>query len=260
MLTCVTGVADRLEKKFSNIRKRFLAELNKNSDLSPDDLVDSLTLLPIALRAEYQKFISENLHAIEKEDSIRKIFRHINPLLSFIDYNLLEFLINEYGSEQLQKEMVTYANKVNTFLRQTTIEQLTDYWPGHQDIPPHFDKLTAIINGDPSTFTLQEVNTLRRKFCCETSLTETVLVLIGVRKTNSFLITWIVPSMYVPRLKSMIGFLRSLKTFYQKERVMSVTLGGQLLYSIAVRSLLILYNITTKILHYTQVCRAEIIH
>ena len=103
LLTCVTGVADRLEKQFSNIRKRFLAELNKNSDLSPDDLVDSLTLLPIALRAEYQKFISENLPAIEKEDSIRKIFRHINPLLSFIDYNRLEFLINEYVVSSCRK-------------------------------------------------------------------------------------------------------------------------------------------------------------
>ena len=225
---------DRLEEKFSDIQKRLLAELNKNNKLSPEHLVNSLTLLPIALRTEYQKFISEDLQALQRVDSITSVFHHINPLLSFIDYSLLAHLVKEHGSEQLQGEMATYAHLVEEFLGVTTVEQLADYWPGRQDTPPHLERLTAVVDGDPGTYTLHEVNTLRKKFCHETSLTETVLVLIGVGKKNSFSISWIVPSLFVPQLTSVI-LIGKVKSFYQSEHIMSVTLSGQQMYPIEVR-------------------------
>ena len=235
-MTFVVGAVDRLEEKNSDIQKRLLAELNKNSKLSPEDLVNSLTLLPIALRTEYQKFIPENLQALQRADSITSVFHHISPLLSFIDYSLLAHLVKEHGSEQLQGEMATYAHLVEDFLGVTTVEQLADYWPGRQDTPPHFEKLTAVVSGDPGTYTLRELDSLRRKFCRETNLTETVLVLIGVGVKNSFAISWIVPSIFIPILKSVIG---RLKSFCQREQILSVTLSEQQIYPAEVRFFLV---------------------
>ena len=206
--------------------------MNANSELSPAILVNSLTLLPIALRTEYQKFVSENLKTLEKAESIEEIFHHLNLHFTFIDYRLLEHLIKKYGSKQLKRNMSAYARAIQVFLDETTVQQLMDHWPGRRDIPPHFEELIAVIDEDPCTYTLRKLDNLRKKFCSETRLSEIVLVLIGVGKKCSFTLSWGVPSIFVPQLKSVISSLRS---FYQGEHIFSVTVGRQRLYSIAVR-------------------------
>ena len=214
------------------MQRKLLSELTAKSDVSPETLVDSLTLLPVALRAEYHKFVFNNLDTLESANSIRKIFRHINLYFTFIDHGLMGHLIEEFGSEQLQQDMSVYAVKVQSFLSQTTVLQLMDHWPGRRDIPPHFEKLIAVIDGDPNKYTLRELDDLRKRLCSETRLSETILILIGVGRKNSFLVCWVVPSVFVPQLKSAIIRLRR---FFQRESIFSVTVGTHRLYSIAVR-------------------------
>ena len=221
-----------LEKQFSNMQRRLQSEMRSNSEVSAEMLVDSLTLLPISLRGEYQKFVFENLKTLEKAESIREIFHHLNLHFTFIDYRLLEFLINEYGSRRLKQDMSTYARRVQAFMDETTVQQLMDHWPGRPDIPPHFEKLRAVIDRDPKTYTLRQLDDLRKRLCSETRLSETILILIGVGRKNSFLVCWVVPSVFVPQLKSAIIRLRR---FFQRESIFSVTVGTHRLYSIAVR-------------------------
>ena len=221
-----------LEKQFSSMQRRLQSEMKTNSEISPETLVDSLTLLPISLRAEYQKFIFENLKTLEKAESIREIFHHLNLHFTFIDYRLLEFLIDEYGSHRLKQDMSAYTGRVQAFMDETTIQQLMDHWPGQSDIPPQFEKLRAVIDKDPRKYTLRQLDDLRKKLCSMARLSETVFILIGVGRKNSFIVCWRVPSVFVSQLKSVISSLRS---FYQREHIFSVTVGRQRLYSIAVR-------------------------
>ena len=219
----------KLEKQFSSLQRRLQSEMKTNSEVSPETLVDSLTLLPISLRAEYRKFVLENLKTLERAESIREIFHHLNLHFTFIDYRLL---VDEYGSRRLKQDMLAYTTKMGVFMDETTIQQLMDRWPAQHDIPPHFEKLRAVIDRDPKTYTLRQLDDLRRRVCSQTMLSETILILIGVEQKNSFLVWWVVPSIFVPRLKSAIISLRS---FYQREHIFSVTVGTQRLYSIAVR-------------------------
>ena len=231
-----------LEKQFSSMQRRLQSEIKTNSEVSPETLVDSLTLLPISLRAEYQKFVFDNLKTLEKAESIREIFHHLNLHFTFIDYRLLEFLIDEYGSRRLKQDMSVYTGKVAVFMDETTVQQLMDHWPGRRDIPPHFEELRAVIDEDPGTFTLRRLDNLRKEFCSEVRLFETVLILKRFARKNSFVVCWVVPSIFVPQLKSVMSRLRS---FYQREHIFSVTVGTQRLYSIAVRdNLYFLCNIT----------------
>ena len=221
----------KLQKQFSSLQRRLSSELNANSEVTPEIVLESLTLLPVELRSEYQKFMVDNLQVLERADSIRKLFHHLNPLQSFIDYTLLEHLVEELASRRLKKEMAVYVQKVQLFLEQTTVEQLIGRWHSQHEIPPHFERLTAMIDADPRMYTLRQVDDLRRRFCSEVSLRETVLIFIRLGRRNSFLIIWAVPSILAPRLKSVIS---SLTHFFQRENILSVILGGQQLYSIAV--------------------------
>ena len=207
--------------------------MKTNSEVSPETLVNSLTLLPISLRAEYQKFVFENLKTLERAESIQEIFHYLNiHCFTFIDYRLLEFLVDEYGSRRLKQDMLAYTKKMGVFMDETTVQQLMDHWPGRRDIPPHFEELRAVIGEDPGTFTLRKLDNLRKEFCSEIRLFETVLILKRFARKNSFVVCWMVPSIFVPQLKSAISSLRS---FYQREHIFSVTVGTQRLYSIAVR-------------------------
>ena len=228
----VGATIDNLEKQFSSLQRRLSSELTAKSEVSPEVLLESLTLLPIALRSEYQKFILENLSTLEKADSIRKIFLHLNPHFSFIDYHLIKYLVEEFASMRLKRDTSVYVEAVQVFLDETTVLDLMDHWPGRRDIPPHFEELRAVIDGDPSKYTLRQLDNLRKRFCSETRLSEVVLSLIGVGRKNSFVVRWMFPSIFLPHFKLVIGSLRS---FYQRERIFSVTVGRQRLYSIAVR-------------------------
>ena len=156
------------------MQRRLLSEMKTNSEVSPETLVDSLTLLPISLRAEYQKFVFENLRTLEKAESVREIFHHLNLHFTFVDYKLLEYLIEEYGSPTLKQEMSAYTQRVQIFMNETTIQQLIDHWPGQRDIPPHCEELRAVIDGDPRKYTLRQLDNLRRKVCSVTMLSETI--------------------------------------------------------------------------------------
>ena len=219
-----------LEKQFLSLRKRFVSELEKNSELSVKTFLDRLTCLPMALRAEYEKFVSDKMEAFEKAD-IMNIFCHLNSLLSFIDYSLLQFLIEEFGSEQLQKDMSSYDIAAQAFLDETTVEQLRVHWPAEREIPPEMEELIMVIDKHPNQYTLRQLDELRKGFCSKIRLYKTVLILIGVRKKNSFLVSWAIPLVFVPQLKLVIG---SFTRFYQQEDIFSVTLCKQRLYSIAV--------------------------
>ena len=219
-----------LEGQFSDMQSKLQSELKTNG-VTPETLVDSLTQLPIALRAEYLKFVFDNLEMLERADSIRKIFHHLNLHFTFVDHALLGHMIKKFGSAELKQEMSCYSKAVQVFIDETTVQQLLDHWHGKHEIPPHFEKLQAVIGADPCSYTLRQVDNLRRKFCSEVKLSETVLVLIGVGKTNSFIIRWAVSSVCLTRLKSAIG---DLKVFYQSEMIFSITLGRERLYSIAV--------------------------
>ena len=228
----VGATVDKLEKQFSSLQRRLSSELTAKSEVSPEILLESLTLLPIALRSQYQKFILENLSTLEKVDSIRKIFLHLNPLFSFINYHLIKYLVEEFASTRLKRDMSVYVEAVQVFLDETTVLQLMDHWPGQCEIPPHFEKLRVVIDEDPSNYTLRQLDDLRKRFCSQIRLSEIILVLIGVARKNSFVVRWVVPSIFVPQLKSVISSLRS---FYQREHIFSVTVGRERLYSIAVR-------------------------
>ena len=128
-----------------------------NQAVTPQALLLSLTILPVELQGEYKKFVADNLSTFEEVGCVTKIFMRISLHFTFLDYHLLEHLVEEFGSEQLQEDMSSYREMVEVFLDQTTVLQLMDYWPGKRDIPPHFDELKAVVGDESSTYTLRQL-------------------------------------------------------------------------------------------------------
>ena len=220
-----------LEKEFLNLQKRTSSELSANAQITTEILIQSLALLPIALQSEYQSFIVGNLETLERADSIRKVFHHLNPHFTFISYGLLALIIDDLGSNELKSDMSKYIEAIKIFIDQTTVQELMDHWPGVREIPPHFEELRATIDENPSSYTLRQLDNLQKKFCNTIMVSETTFILIGIKRSSSFLLSWIIPTVCLPLLKSVI---RELSNFFKVEKIYSLTHGGQRLYSMAV--------------------------
>ena len=148
--------------------------------------------------------------------------------MDFLGYGLLKYIIDEFGSNTLTIKMNDYSEVVVQFMKKTTVKQLMDHWPGQQEIPPNFSKLRAKIDEDPTTYSLYDLDQKRRYFCSAVRLSEVVLVLIGLKMSNSFIVEWLVPSALVQQLVESAKQLDF--GFYLRERMLKVVVGEKQIF------------------------------
>jgi hypothetical protein len=190
-----------------------------------------LTGLPPLLKKEYyEPSIVKQIPTIRSETQINDLF--INPLTSFIDYGLIEHVIKRFGSDALQRDMrcYIYCSEMVVFMKETTIKQLIESsrLPGQSEIPPKFSLMEAKIGEDASKCTLEQLNTLRKRYCSEVKLSQIVFHLVSVVELNSFIVRWLVPSALVDDI---VTSVRSVdQSFYQEYKITSLTLDRWCLY------------------------------
>ena len=191
---------------------------------------NSLTMLPFAFRKEYESTIQRMLPATT-EDSIdtsivsAKHFHQLNPLFVFIDYNLLKHIISEYElSTMLNKDMSKYVDDVKIFMKETTVADLMEHWPGHEvpRLNRLYSKMIAKFNGDPQTYTLENVDKFRRRLCSYVRLSEFVCGLVSFEPSESFFAVWIFPTAIAPQLTEAISKID--EAFFQDEHILAVAI------------------------------------
>ena len=170
---------NELESQFRLHHRNIKSEL-ESKKVTVRELLDSLTDLTLELRQQYQKIIQDMLPDLRREEDVSDIFLHLNPLVSFIDYSLTKYIIDEFGSNTLKKMMNDYREAVVQFMEKTTVKQLIGHWPGQQDIPPNFSKLQERFDRDPTTYTLCELDKRRKRYCSVLKLSEVIFIIIGL--------------------------------------------------------------------------------
>ena len=219
---------EELDSKFRSLHQALLSEL-ESKKVPVRELVNSLTLLPIQLRQEYERAISSKLPDLRGEDEAGDVFRyHLNLLVNFLDYGLIKYVIDQFGSNTLKSMMISYGVDTLIFMKKTTVKQLMDVWPGQQEIPHSFSKLRAKLDEDPKNYTLYQLDQLRRRFCGAVKLTEVVLVLIGLETANSFIVEWLVPTVLVHQLMESAKKLDF--GFYLREYILKMTVDEKQIF------------------------------
>ena len=107
----IASKIENLEDQFSSLRTRIICELSAKPDVTVQTLLDKLTGLPVSLKREYQSSITECIPRMRTEKQINELFIiHLNPLTSFIDYGLIEYVIKNFGSDNLKRDMRSYCS------------------------------------------------------------------------------------------------------------------------------------------------------
>jgi hypothetical protein len=182
----ITSKIETLEDQFISLQTRIRLELSANPDVTVQTLLAELTSLPLKLRKEYESFIVKHICGMLSETQVNKLYIvHLNPLTSsFLDYGLIEYIIKKFGSDALQRDMRSYCSEMIVFMKETTIKQLIDHLPGQAEVPPNFSLIEAKIGYNVSDYTLEQLNTIRKRYCSEVKLSEIVFHLVAVVESN----------------------------------------------------------------------------
>ena len=225
----IASKIETLEDQFGSLRSRIMLELSSKPDMTVQTLLDILTGLPLSLRREYESSIAKRIPSMRTETQVNELFIiHLNPLTSFIDYGLIEYVIRRFGSDVLQRDMQSYCSEIMTFMKETTIKQLIDHLPGQAEVPPKFSLIEAKIGENASEYTLEQLNTIRKRQCSELRLSEIVFHLLALSDSNSFIVRWLVPSGLVYEIMKSIRNID--QSFYEGYKITSLTLDGMWLY------------------------------
>jgi hypothetical protein len=218
---------DMLQRQFRGLHHRFRSELSERR-VSVDDVLAELTLLPIECCKEYETLIQQKLPLLEESTRITTLFNRLNPLFTFIDYGLLQHLISNLGSTELQEDMTSYVDVLQEFMHGTTVGDVINHWPGDEESHASFSKLRAKFKDDPRTYTLERLNNFRRKFCSRVRLSEFIFGLISLEPSESFFVTWLIPTVVVAQLSKSVYQIEH--SFYESENILSISVDQEQLY------------------------------
>ena len=161
-------------------------------------LQQSVTLLPSTIRSEHYQFIKECSQNIQKAESIDDLFRHLNLYWTYLEYSLLNRIIERHSSVvsmKLQDEMKEYKKDIESFKNRTTIKQLMEASLGviRMEPPPGFSLIVTKLKGEATEYTLKELDKFRNSICFEYNL-PTFILMLGSFQRSSLTINWHIPS------------------------------------------------------------------
>ena len=119
----LTNDIKAIEQKFANLQKATRESLKKrNVDLL--SLVALLTSYRMS-RAVYKQsdmLLADQQEELRRAASVDEIFVIISPFWSFLDFEILEDMINKFGTKSDQRHLATYFTELKAFLNSRKVE------------------------------------------------------------------------------------------------------------------------------------------
>ena len=224
-----TSSADQVkwfESRFHDLRRSALTQA-KVQGITVEDFRQTLMTLPNAISKEHEQFLLSKYHLFEKAQTIERIFLHLNLYLSFIDFSLLEHIVEHFGSPGLQQKMKQYSRDMEMFRMKTKVADIIPHLSGRPEPPPQFVRLKIKLNFDPKTCTLEDLEQHRKNFGSEFLLSKFALFLMKIVE-GSLVEVYLVPSDIVPALKDLVQ--KKSLTFFLNLEILKLSVNEECLY------------------------------
>ena len=116
----------------------------------------TLTTLPLSNRYQHLHFLKTEKDRINKAD-VEGIFDILEPYWNYVDYALLKYIINEFSTSELQKEMDKYIADLEMFEKNTTVQDYDSADLGEVSVPSDFETVEIMQARDPKKCCLYDV-------------------------------------------------------------------------------------------------------
>ena len=158
-----------------------------------------ITRLPASIKYQHITFIRENLTDIKESESMEDIFLLLNLYWDFLNYTLLEHIVNNFGSNDTKAAMANYVTELVAFRKATNLSDFISHWPCTGKVPPDMSRLVVKMEKDWSNCTLEDVEQFRRTLT-QKLLLPSFAVLLRDAEQGCISLTWLIPSSIVKLL------------------------------------------------------------
>ena len=152
----------------------------------------TLKTLPLAKRHHHLTFLKDKKGRIMEAKNTDEILDILEPYWNYVDYALLEYLIKEFGADELQKEMKSYITDLEQFEKKTSVQDFNLAVEDQRVLPAHFRTITVTQDKDPAKCSLYEVRQFKNEVVNGSTLHEYTVYLQGVQ-CSSVMITLAYP-------------------------------------------------------------------
>ena len=198
----------------------------RKRDLEPSIFLSRVTTLRVSDRTEHRSFIQENLINIPPPVTFEKIWSRLTIYWDFMNYGLLEHVINKLGSEDLKHQMQDYVEELSTFKSSTRLCDFIDSWPC-KDNRPSEDELKKIVikmNHEWTKCTLQDVESFRTALIHKFFLPEFDLILQNANR-GCVCVTWLTSPSTATLLQQNLANIET--EFFTEHKIETVMIDRQ---------------------------------
>ena len=177
----------------------------------------TLTSLSLFKQHEDKDFLKEEKSRIKKAKNVDEIFDILDPYWSYVDYDFLEHIIKEFGTEKLQEEMKEYIAELEQFEKKTTVHDFSLATQGKAVVPAHYRGMAVKLDKDPKMFTLHDVRQFKKTVENESSCEKYAFLFRGVSCSSVEILLAFPPEAYA-KLSEVV----SASQFRKEHEVVSV--------------------------------------
>ena len=229
-MQCVQAKIIEFDERFDALKKSAREYLEKLR-VSVKEVADTLTSLPADFKNEHKQFLKENLTEIYQAPDLAQQFGAINLHWDYLNYQLLDYLIQKFNLKEVKGEMKTYKEDLQQFRKKTPLKLFCQaHIRKHINPPPGFHEVVAEIKikwSAAEDVMLEDAEEFRQKYADHYSLREFAMMLVEVLP-GSFIITWFIPNSIVEKLKVNVP-----TSILKKYSVIKMKIAGYCVYSTA---------------------------
>ena len=225
MLHSVAAQVELFETEFATLVDKACHDVRKR-DLEPSIFLSRVTTLRVSDRTQHRSFIQENLINIPPPVTFEKIWSRLTIYWDFMNYGLLEHVINKLGGEDLKHQMQVYVQELSTFKGRTRLCDFIDSWPCKDDRPAkdELKKIVIKMNQEWTKCTLQDVESFRTALIHKFFLPEFDLILQNAN-SGCVCVTWLTSPSTATLLQQNLANIET--EFFTGHKIEAVTIDGQ---------------------------------
>ena len=141
-----------------------------------DVFIFELTSFRVNEKKYHLQFLKE---MIAGKETMAEVWIELNSYLNFLNFELLQHILNKFRNKELQAKMDMYATKMKFFFKCTRLCDFTDCWPFEDETPPVTELKKFIVNCSKNweTCTLEDLYNLKGRLATKLLLPQFVFIL-----------------------------------------------------------------------------------
>ena len=201
-----------------------------------DEFRTDITLeLPESIRSELELSLMKKLQVICDAKSIDAIFCIFNlSIWSYLNFGLLQHIVKVYGDDELRQRMEMYTTSVESFQKQTTLEEFWRAQPAARECPKIPIELRESLkwitfkHGNlDSTTSLAEIEKHRKNLARRYSFPDFIIILADIEK-GCITTTWLIPPSLAAKLADEIN--EGNVSFLEQHNILELTIQESTVY------------------------------